>query len=230
MEWIKTLLRKLTALSNKSDISTIDVDLMTDYVKVIYADLLEWREKLHFTKEPATPASPQKETASSVAEFIKDEPSLEEMTQALEEQFTEDGDPDLSPTPLPDKVIDELSQRDEEKESFSQTDIFHTDSNQHAPERLSSIDTHPIPFPQKKEDVRKFIGINEKFVFINELFRGNRDAYEQVLTELIEFYSTEDAIDWLNQTVARPYDWKEDDFNVQDFYRVLESYYKRRKN
>src|SRR5690606_25539143 len=202
----------LNTLNNKPDIEAIDVDLMTDYVKVIYADLLEWRERLVFSQRiAATP--PEKPSAPITTALSPEEPEKEDGA-------------DLDPTPLPEEIVQEM----EQTMPGISLNLFDKEEPQKAPEKLASIDTQPIPFPQKKEDVRKFIGINEKFVFINELFDGNRDAYEEVLTELIEFSNTEDAIDWLTKTVAKPYDWKEDDFNVQDFYRVLESYYRRRKN
>lgn len=238
MERIKTLLDKIAALNNKPNIEAIDVDLMADYVKVLYADLLEWRERLVFTKGLSTETSLQKEESTkpvetvNVSSSIKEEPSLEEMTQALEKELTEeDAEPDLDPTPLPEASVNKVSLTAPDSSPPVSIHIFDKkEESQKTPEKLTNIDTQSIPFPQKKEDVRKFIGINEKFVFINELFDGNRDAYEEVLNEIIEFSNTEDAIEWLNKTVAKPFDWKEDDFNVQDFYRVLESYYKRRKN
>lgn len=232
MERIKTLLDKINSLNNKPNIEAIDVDLMTDYVKVLYADLLEWRERLIFSKGITTEPPPHKEEIANIAEnIIQEEPSPEEMTRAFEKEFTKENTPlDLDPTPLPEETVNKVSQTTPGAPSLSINIFDKEEEPQKTPEKLDNIDTQPIPFPQRKEDVRKFIGINEKFVFINELFGGNREAYEEVLNEIIEFSNTEDAIEWLRKTVVKPYDWKEDDFNVQDFYRILESYYKRRKN
>lgn len=230
MERIKTLLDKIATLNNKPDAGIIDVDLMADYVKVLYADLLEWRERLVFMKELPSEKAVQNEPAG-MNNFVKEEPSLEEMTQAFEKELTEkDAEPDLAPTPLPEESVTDIPHTAQEHQPAVSITVFDKEEQQQSPEKLTNIDTQPIPFPQKKEDVRRFIGINEKFVFINELFGSNRDAYEEVLNEIIEFSNTEDAIEWLNKTVAKPFDWKEDDFNVQDFYRVLESYYRRRKS
>ena len=45
MQRIATLLQKLTELSTQGKPSQIDIDLMLDYTRVIYADLLEERKK-----------------------------------------------------------------------------------------------------------------------------------------------------------------------------------------
>ncbi|MBS1782051.1 MAG: hypothetical protein JSS78_03200 [Bacteroidetes bacterium] len=49
MERIGVLLNKIKELNNKGTQSIIDIDLMTDYTKVLYADLLEWRSKMVFS-------------------------------------------------------------------------------------------------------------------------------------------------------------------------------------
>ena len=49
MQRISNLLQKLTELSGKTgEPEIIDLDLMMDYTKVIYADLLEMRSRIAF--------------------------------------------------------------------------------------------------------------------------------------------------------------------------------------
>lgn len=49
MQRIETLLQKLTELSTLKDKATpIEIDLMMDYTRVIYADLLEWKNRTSF--------------------------------------------------------------------------------------------------------------------------------------------------------------------------------------
>ena len=55
MQRIATLLQKLTELSTQGKPTQIDIDLMLDYTRVIYADLLEERKKL--ATENFVPAS-----------------------------------------------------------------------------------------------------------------------------------------------------------------------------
>lgn len=49
----------------------------------------------------------------------------------------------------------------------------------------------------KINDLRSAIGINDKFLFINELFRGNMQQYNKVLDELNDFKSLNGAQTYL---------------------------------
>ncbi|HTN46063.1 MAG TPA: hypothetical protein VL098_06905 [Flavipsychrobacter sp.] len=250
MERVTALLKKLEDISSGRELSALDIDLMMDYVRVIYADLLEARGKMAVvpppphvipadTEEPATAAVPAEEEeavhppaplAAIIEPFkITDEPTLEEMTQVLAQEVPEEEGIDVNPEPAPeedtdtapsDNMLPEAAPVIEEK----------VPAPPPQPIRLETGSIQNYPFPKKtKDDIRKFVGINEKFLFINELFAGNKDAYEEVLNELAEFSDVDDAVEWLKVAVAKNYDWTEDDFNVQDFYRMLDSYYRRIK-
>lgn len=49
MQRTKTLLQKITDLARAEDkISLIEIDLKMDYTRVLYADLIEWRNRMAF--------------------------------------------------------------------------------------------------------------------------------------------------------------------------------------
>jgi hypothetical protein len=252
MERVTALLKKLDEISSGKELSALDIDLMMDYVRVIYADLMEARGKLatvptlspvnaaEATKaatipEPGTPAEATEAVhepaplAAVIEPFkITDEPTLEEMTQVLAQEVPEEEVIDSGTEPTiedeaeaaPTEMLPEAAPVAEEKAPTPPPQ----------PIRLETGSIQNYPFPKKtKDDIRKFVGINEKFLFINELFAGNKDAYEEVLNELAEFSDVDDAVEWLKVAVSKNYDWTEDDFNVQDFYRMLDSYYRRIK-
>lgn len=50
MERIGLLLEKIKELNNAPTKTVIELDLMLDYTRVMYADLLEWRSKLSFSE------------------------------------------------------------------------------------------------------------------------------------------------------------------------------------
>jgi hypothetical protein len=56
MQRVSTLLDKIRELNKNPDIGLIEIDLMLDYTKVLYADLLEWRNKTAFTQAHTLPA------------------------------------------------------------------------------------------------------------------------------------------------------------------------------
>lgn len=58
-------------------------------------------------------------------------------------------------------------------------------------------------------DLRSAIGINEKFLFINELFKGNMQQYNKTLDELNDFKSLQGAQTYLLELKVE-YQWDED--------------------
>ncbi len=55
-------------------------------------------------------------------------------------------------------------------------------------------------------DLRNSIGLNEKFLFIKELFKGRPEKYNQCIDALNQTTSLDEAINYINEN----YDWKED--------------------
>ena len=58
-------------------------------------------------------------------------------------------------------------------------------------------------------DLKAAIGINEKFLFINELFKGKLDEYKNAIEHLNNLESFNKAIQYLNQ-LKDSYEWEED--------------------
>ncbi|GAA4453451.1 hypothetical protein [Rurimicrobium arvi] len=78
-------------------------------------------------------------------------------------------------------------------------------------------------------DIRSYIGINDKYNFISELFGNNSEAYEEILNELNRCGSFQDGISFLNNSgVTTLYRWKEDGFSEQIFYNVLSQFFSAR--
>jgi hypothetical protein len=65
---------------------------------------------------------------------------------------------------------------------------------------------------QKKpvEDLKKSIGINEKFSFINELFEGDLNSYNQAIEELNLSSGIEQALQLIQQELLPKYKWNTD--------------------
>lgn len=78
---IPTLLQKISELAAQPERRTaIDVDLMMDYTRVLYADLLEWRSRLPASVSSAPPPPP------SPPPTPPKEPTLAELAEAMEHQ------------------------------------------------------------------------------------------------------------------------------------------------
>lgn len=71
------------------------------------------------------------------------------------------------------------------------------------------------------ENLKSAIGINDKFYFINELFSGNSQAYEDVIYTLNNFKRLEEAMQYVS-TLKHRYDWKTEKDAFQKLVRFLE--------
>ncbi len=71
------------------------------------------------------------------------------------------------------------------------------------------------------ENLKSAIGINDKFYFINELFNGNSQAYEDVIYTLNNFKRFEEAMQYIS-TLKHKYDWSTETEAYQKLTHFLE--------
>ncbi|RPD38968.1 hypothetical protein [Chitinophaga barathri] len=71
------------------------------------------------------------------------------------------------------------------------------------------------------KDLRGAIGINDKFQFIQELFRGDKDMYERSLKTINESASLQDAEYWIERELKIKLGWDESDQAVNQFYTLV---------
>jgi hypothetical protein len=85
---------------------------------------------------------------------------------------------------------------------------------------------HLTQFTVSSKEIRMFIGINDKFQFIQELFGNNPEAYEEILDEINSFETKQDALFFLNNSgVTTLYGWEDENFTVMLFYNVLNQFF-----
>lgn len=73
----------------------------------------------------------------------------------------------------------------------------------------------------KVSDLRTVININDKFSFMNELFRNNMKAYNDFILKLNAIESREEALA-ATAEVAEQYKWSDDSLAVRTFYKILD--------
>ncbi|MVT11071.1 hypothetical protein [Chitinophaga tropicalis] len=71
------------------------------------------------------------------------------------------------------------------------------------------------------KDLRSAIGINDKFQFVQELFRGDVDTYERSLKTINEFHSLQEAEYWIERELKIRQGWADDNQSVQQFYALV---------
>lgn len=71
------------------------------------------------------------------------------------------------------------------------------------------------------KDLRKGIGINDKFLFVNELFRGDEAMYERSIKTINSFHILPEAEYWINRELKFKLGWNDNKDTVQHFYHLV---------
>ena len=93
----------------------------------------------------------------------------------------------------------------------------------------------PLPAPAEKPNlatvhakkkagtIRSSITLNQRFMFTNELFNGDTQAFNKALDELDGFHSYTEALQYTMRQYARIYDWEEDSEATLEFLQILQN-------
>lgn len=74
---------------------------------------------------------------------------------------------------------------------------------------------HPI------KDLKKAIGINDRYVFINELFRGDEIMYERSIKTINSFSIYPEAEYWIERELKVKLGWEEHRETTRQFYQLV---------
>ena len=70
-------------------------------------------------------------------------------------------------------------------------------------------------------DLKKAIGVNDRFLFINELFRGDEVAYERSIKTINGFSILAEAEYWIQRELKVKNGWKDSEEVVKQFYQLV---------
>lgn len=213
MQQVLDLLKKIEILAKQEHIGTIDTDLMLDHTRAIYSQLLELRER-------PLPIAAKTVIDQSFSEVTQVQMPL---TLPAEEEQTD----------MPEKVILELVETEpaglyaEEDEEEDSTIIGETAEVAIVSDRPAAVLTEEVTTTLLigDRDIRKHIGINDKYLFINELFENDKDAYERALNEINKCTFCREATDWLTQQAKGRYNWNHENETVQSFYGIVSHFF-----
>lgn len=71
------------------------------------------------------------------------------------------------------------------------------------------------------KDLRKGIGINDRFVFVRELFRGDEAAYERSIKTINNFNIYSEAEYWMSRELKLKLGWSDNSETVRHFYGLV---------
>lgn len=71
------------------------------------------------------------------------------------------------------------------------------------------------------KDLRKAVGINDRFVFINDLFRGDENMYERSIKTINSFNIYAEAEYWITRELKTKLGWSNDHPSVRGFDQLV---------
>jgi len=92
--------------------------------------------------------------------------------------------------------------------------------NDHLKEEKTEIG-HKLTESSSIKDLKKAIGINDRFVFINELFRGDEVMYERSIKTINNFSIYPEAQYWMERELKTKLGWNDNRSAVQEFYALV---------
>ncbi len=103
----------------------------------------------------------------------------------------------------------------EVNEAVEQQESFNDRVKENRTELMHSLKDAPI------RDLRKGIGINDRFVFISELFRGDEPMYERSIKTINSFNIYPEAEYWMNRELKIKLGWDDTRETVKHFYQLV---------
>ena len=73
----------------------------------------------------------------------------------------------------------------------------------------------------KAVDIKSLITINQRFMFVNELFKGESKVFQETLEKVQVCGSYNEAINMLLDNYANRYDWDTDKEEVAEFFDLI---------
>lgn len=244
-ELIKNLIQEIYAITNRFDnpehIHSIDIDLALSKVRNLYELLLKLNSKELYSAEY------QKEEILTISEQVKQKNKI---VSSKEQSNIESTNSTQHEVLIPEIKHEELSnekepeqkeiiiQKSEDKKTeikkehefkhnettpeiiadkFQSKRFIHdTISKKNVKKDVSSkMQSKPI------KDINSAIGLNDKFIFIRELFENNKEIFNETIQVLNNFDTYENAVDFLDEN----FNWDSEDPNYERLKELVRRKY-----
>lgn len=224
---IKTLDEQQQRLQSFTrEIPALENDVMLRQIRQLYEYALQLEKApAEITPEPVTAApEPVASTPPPPAsiEELHESPSEHIMLEALKTETSAD---DVIPVAgiKPRKVkgdVNSVMFKDEP----TLGDRFEGSQSLHAKIASAPMASSVAAHLQHKpiSDLKKAIGLNEKFLFINQLFDGNLQVYNQVIDHINSCPNKEAAEEYIQNTLVQQFGWDIQSTSCRLFLEMVE--------
>ncbi len=207
---IQLLIGKLLErINDQAEKSVLDLDLMLDYTRVIYADLLDWKTNLQ--NQEAKDKFGTQILAGNKSHF-----------EAKEGSGIVIEVPIHSTTAPPSTANSQIAIEAETPENTTTIASQNTDEKAITYEPIAS---NEAATELQAKDFRNWIGINDRYLFMNELFDNNKFDYESLFDFINQCQDKKQAEEWLEKEYLQNKKWNREDKTVELFYGLLHQFF-----
>ena len=224
------LLRKLSEDENLVEAPVIRKERKEERAHVPEQPQVKPQEKV---SEPEK-AEPTESKAEEKTVEVKQEPIVKIDTEPAKQELEEEAEVKSDPKPLNEPKIENNSSPKESTEAVKQGkpivgEKFSSEKSS-IHERLAQIkDDKSIGARMQYKPVKNIkeaIGINEKFLFINELFNGDLKSYNEAVEKLNDCPSIHEAFEFLNKlTYEFQWDGQRSADTIEKFANLVQRRY-----
>jgi len=221
----------INRFENPNQIHQIDIDLAMSKVRNLYDMLLKLNAHDTYvseyqSKEKLTINKPsEKQEFERTKEVIQNEPQKNTKTpetkQEIENELIieeikkpeikKEIEPVKKITFIEDEKPKKVQEKQKKQESSSEimADKFHSKTYMHDSFTKGNPDKQDVSSKMKSKpitDINSAIGLNDKFVYVRELFNGNKDQFVETIQLLNNFDSFENALGYLKENFKWDYE------------------------
>lgn len=213
------IIRLSEAIGQLATRSDSYVELQNE-LKALSSDLLEKVHLLKFASHILDDVKPLVEAPAAVEPTIEPPQELEPVEEVIEEitveAMEEESITEVEETPIEEPTLE--SEVNVLKDDVSLNDKI---SNLSKSDSLASrLQQQPI------KNLKTAIGLNERFLFANELFRGDGIEYQRAIEEFNHLESMDSAMKLITHKYGEVYSWDFEDRTVLSFLEYLERRYR----
>ena len=238
MERVSTLLKKLQQQLE----SNLSAEAMLPTVQMLQAELMSLMEKapattndkvavimpfvMNITTEKAPPVAEEKPEEKVIEVLQVDEKEIEEELAQIKKNAEASNllgshhRPAFNYDPI--EEVPTLSHQDQvyaqvlkNELPFEYPESLNDRLKETRIELSQSLTSSPI------KDLKKAIGVNDRFLFINELFRGDEAMYERSIKTIQNFSIFAEAEFWIRRELKLKIGWKDSDTVVKQFDQLV---------
>jgi len=192
----KVLLKKINAIHDSvaafgGDFSSLEKDLILQYIRDLY-------ESINIDGQISETPSTNHQTAPKADIPVKAIPVVSEVIAKVSTNGSSNGQTMQSISSTIPTAVQELSKQKVKKKDPDLDILFEESKADDLSQRFANA---PI------KDISKAMGINERILTINELFKGDQQAFQTVADTLNSFSSFAEAKEFLINGIATEKDW-----------------------